>query len=132
MNIEYRTIKPEDYEAVRRFLMDEGWQSRVNDAERFARMMEKTDRAIVVSEQGRVIGFGRALCDGVSNGYISMLAVAHDRRGRGIGREIVRWLTEIDVDGNLTWVLRAGRESSGFWAKMGFNHSQIAMERTRR
>jgi ribosomal protein S18 acetylase RimI-like enzyme len=92
-------------------------------------MMEKTERAVVAWDEKRIIGFGRALCDGVSNGYISMLAVAADRRGQGIGRKLVEHL--IDNDPNITWVLRAGRGSAGFWEKIGFTASSIAMERIR-
>src|SRR5438552_3841597 len=73
----------------------------------------------------------RALCDEVSNGYISMLAVAEDQRGQGIGREIVTRLTAEDEDGSVTWVLRAGRGSRAFWEKLGFTASEIAMERVR-
>jgi ribosomal protein S18 acetylase RimI-like enzyme len=76
-----------------------------------------------------VVGFARALCDGVSNGYISMVAVAPERRGQGIGRELVRRL--MGDDPAITWVLRAGRGSTGFWQKMGFSASEIAMERNR-
>lgn len=117
---------------MRQFLSDAGWQKRVRDPERFGKMMERADRTIVVWENERVIGFGRALCDGVSNGYLSMIAVAADKRGRGIGTEIVRRLMAGDADDEVTWVLRAGRDSGNFWKKLGFAESHIAMERVRR
>jgi ribosomal protein S18 acetylase RimI-like enzyme len=109
--------------------MEVGWEHRVGDPESFRQMMEKTDRTVVAWDQQRVVGFGRALCDGVSNGYISMVAVAPDRRGQGIGRKLVECLIQDDV--NLTWVLRAGRNSEGFWKRMGFTVSSSAMERVR-
>ena len=124
--MEFRSIRPEDYELVRQFLMEAGWAHRVGDSERFRTLMENTDRTVVAWEDQQVVGFGRALCDGVSNGYISMVAVAADRRGQGIGRKLVEFL--IDDDTNLTWVLRAGRDSKGFWKSMGFTESSIAME----
>jgi ribosomal protein S18 acetylase RimI-like enzyme len=127
--MEFRSITPENYEVVRQFLIDAGWEHRVGDPESFRSMMEKTDRTVVAWDEQRVIGFGRALCDGVSNGYISMVAVAPDRRGQGIGRKLVECL--IQNDNNLTWVLRAGRGSEGFWKRLGFTNSAIAMERLR-
>jgi predicted N-acetyltransferase YhbS len=127
--MEYRTVKPENYEAVRRFLAENGWEKRVADKEKFRKMMENADRTVVAFEGERIIGFARALCDGVSNGYIGTVAVAVDFRGRGIGRELVERL--IGDDTNITWVLRAGRGSREFWEKMGFTASNIAMERTR-
>jgi ribosomal protein S18 acetylase RimI-like enzyme len=101
----------------------------VRDSTRFKQMMEGADRTVVAFEGLRVVGFGRALCDGVSNGYISMVAVAADKRRQGIGRELVKRLVGEDLE--ITWVLRAGRGSSSFWKKMGFRLSKIAMERTR-
>jgi GNAT superfamily N-acetyltransferase len=127
--MEFRSITPEGYELVRQFLAEVGWEHRVTDPEQFRRMMEKTDRTVVAWDDSRVVGFARALCDGVSNGYISMVAVALDRRSEGIGRALVECLIEDDPD--ITWVLRAGRESGEFWKKMGFKGSKLAMERVR-
>ena len=127
--MEFRSIRAEDYEVVRYFLMEVGWEHRVGDPESFRKMIENTDRTVVAWDERQVIGFGRALCDGVSNGYISMVAVAPDRRGQGIGRKIVDCLIQDDV--NLTWVLRAGRGSEGFWKRLGFTNSSLAMERLR-
>ena len=131
MDVVYRPLEPADYEPVREFLARVGWEERVRDPERFRRMLEGADRCVVALQQGRVIGFVRALCDGVANGYISMLAVAEELRGHGIGSELVRRLTADDEPGAVTWVLRAGRGSAGFWRKVGFEPSAIAMERVR-
>src|SRR5919199_2068150 len=125
--MEFSPVAPGDYEPVRQFLSEVGWGHRVGDAEKFRKMIENTGRTVVALEGGRVVGFARALCDEVSNGYISMVAVAADLRGRGVGRELVRRL--MGEDAGLTWVLRAGRGSGGFWEKMGFRSSEIAMER---
>jgi predicted N-acetyltransferase YhbS len=127
--MEYRPITPEDHEPVRRFLSEAGWQQRVADPEKFARMLRNTSRAVVAMDGARVVGFARALCDEVSNGYISMVAVAPDRRGQGIGRELVRRL--IGDDAGITWLLRAGHGSEAFWERVGFKPSRVAMERVR-
>jgi ribosomal protein S18 acetylase RimI-like enzyme len=127
--MEFRSITPEDYEAVRQFLIQVGWQHRVGNPQQFRRMMEKTDRTVVAWDDSRVVGFARALCDEVSNGYLSMVAVAADSRGQGIGRKLVEYLIKDDF--NITWVLRAGRGSKGFWEKIGFKGSGVAMERVR-
>jgi ribosomal protein S18 acetylase RimI-like enzyme len=128
----YRSIKTDDYEAVQTFLADNGWAARVSDVERFRAMLDGADRTVVALDEGRVVGFARALCDGVSNGYISMVAVAEDLRRQGIGRHLVEHLTQEDIRGSITWVLRAGRDSRGFWERLGFAASDIAMERVRR
>ncbi|HEX7173965.1 MAG TPA: GNAT family N-acetyltransferase [Pyrinomonadaceae bacterium] len=128
--LEYRPAGAQDYEVVRQFLCEVGWQRRVGDPERFRAIVEGAQRTVVAFDGGRVVGFARALCDGVSNGYISMVAVAVDMRGRGVGRELVRRL--IGEDEGITWVLRAGHGSEGFWSVMGFEASEVAMERVRK
>ena len=125
----FRPIAHDDYEPVRQFLSDMGWQHRVADPEQFKKLIEHTSRTVVAFEGSRVVGFARALCDEVSNGYISMVAVAADRRGQDIGRELVRQIVKEDV--GITWILRAGRGSERFWEKMGFSVSVVAMERVR-
>jgi N-acetylglutamate synthase-like GNAT family acetyltransferase len=132
MEIIYRSIEPEDYNQVRQLLMDSGWQPRVADPDRFQKMIQRVDRTVVAFEGERVVGFARALCDEASNGYISTVAVAEDKRGEGIGRGLVKRLMEGEEAERITWVLRAGRGSEGFWEKMGFKRSEVAMERVRK
>ena len=125
----FQPIDSAQYSAVRQFLSEVGWAERVSDPAVFQKMMDRADRTIVVWEADHVIGFGRALCDDVSNGYLSMVAVAPEWQRQGIGSQIVRHL--MGDDPAITWVVRAGRESSGFWQRQGFSVSQIAMERPR-
>ena len=127
--IEYRNAESRDHKAIRAFLAVNGWEKRVKDEDRFRKMVENASRTVVAFDGDRLVGFARALCDDVSNGYIGTVAVAEDKRKSGVGREMVRRL--IGDDPNITWVLRAGRGSEEFWTKMGFSESSIAMERTR-
>jgi ribosomal protein S18 acetylase RimI-like enzyme len=127
--MEYRPLTPNEYDRVRGLLSESGWRARVARTDRFIRMMENADRTVVAMEGNQVVGFARALRDDVSNGYISTVVVAADSRGQGIGSEMVKRL--IGEDGDITWVLRAGKNSKGLWQKMGFEISEIAMERTR-
>lgn len=127
--IEYRRAVAADYEQIRTFLAGNGWEQRVEDQDRFRQMIENASLTVVAFDGERLIGFARALTDGVSNGYIGTVAVAADMRGRGIGGEMVRRL--MGDDRRITWMLRAGHGSSEFWKKMGFTPSAAAMERPR-
>ena len=129
MSIVYRPVQPDEYEAVRLFMVEMGWDKRVEDRERFYKMIANADRTVVALDGERIVGFARALCDGVSNGYIGTVAVAPDKRGQGIGRQIIEQLTGNDP--NIIWMLRAGHDSGQFWEKMGFRHSEWAMEKPR-
>jgi len=128
MELTFRSIGIGDYEQVRQLVIETGWEKRVQNADRFRRMMEGADRTVVALDGERMVGFARALFDDASNGYISMVAVARDRQGQGIGRELVKRLMDVKAPKQITWVLRSARESTGFWEKMGFRKSDVAME----
>jgi predicted GNAT family acetyltransferase len=129
--IYYRPVTLDDFEQVRDLLVTVGWGFRTAEESRLRRMIDNADRTVGAFEEesGRLVGFARALCDEAFNGYIGTVCVHPDYRRQGIGTEIVSQLTEDSPE--ITWVLRAGNNSSTFWEKQGFGRSDIAMEMTR-
>lgn len=128
--MEIHRVQTEELSSAYELLAQNGWRERLESLERFAQLVAASQLAEVAVTSGEVVGFLRGITDGMSNGYLSMVVVAPSHRGRGIGRKLVEHA--MGKNPQVTWVLRAGRTgASEIFAKLGFEHSSLAMERRR-
>lgn len=75
---------------------------------------------------GRLVGAGRALADGVDCSYICDVAVLPEHQGSGLGREIVSRLVEASR-GHRKIILYAVPGKEDFYRRLGFRRMNRAM-----
>ncbi len=70
---------------------------------------------------GRIVGMGRVISDGASDAYIQDVVVLAPYRGHGIGREIIRRLTERCMAAGIDWIgLVAEPGTKPFYESLSF------------
>jgi ribosomal protein S18 acetylase RimI-like enzyme len=80
----------------------------------------------LVYEDGRLVGAGRAVADGLDCAYICDVAVHPDHQGAGLGKAIVSQLVEFSR-GHRKIILYAVAGKEPFYKKLGFKRMRTAM-----
>jgi GNAT superfamily N-acetyltransferase len=75
---------------------------------------------------GRLVGAGRVLADGLDTAYIADVAVHPDRQGKGLGSAIISQRVELAA-GHKKVLLYANPGTQGFYSKLGFFRMNTAM-----
>ncbi len=125
--ISYHDTQDVDIFQLARLLERAGWHERSRDTGRLAKIVSGSTFVVSAWHGDRLVGFARALSDGVSHAYIRDVAVLEDYRRRGIGRELLgRMVRGRD---EITFVLHAPPDLEEFCAEGGF---QLAPDMWRR
>jgi ribosomal protein S18 acetylase RimI-like enzyme len=109
-----------DLDQLAHLFVTAGWPHRAADPGKLALLVSRSLYVSSAHDGDKLVAFGRALSDGVSNGYISTVCVLPEYRGRGIGREVVRRLVEREGGNAIRWVLHAREELHPFYGLNGF------------
>lgn len=119
-----------------RALLDAQWWCRGRSADQVRRMLAASDAVAAVVERGtgRLVGFARALSDGLFRAHVYDVAVAAGHRGRGLGRRVMEAiLAHPAVAGAEVVHLDCVADVAPFYARLGFASSPRSrgMERAR-
>lgn len=117
-----RSITPEN---LRPLLRQTGW-AHGRDIAGIRRMLDATPLMLGAWEGETLIGYARAITDGVYRALIDDVVVDDAQRKSGVGSEIVRRLVarlrEMEVE---EVFLRCGEYMEPFYARLGFEKSGV-------
>lgn len=123
MNVEIEAVQSAPVEEIVALYKSAGWWQESPEARRVIPSMIRGSFCFMVARsiEGEIIGMGRVISDGYSDAYIQDVTVLSEFRGRGIGRELVRRLTEVCENRKIGWIgLVAEPGTQGMYETLGF------------
>jgi GNAT superfamily N-acetyltransferase len=128
--ITYRDTPDVDIFQLARLFEQAGWHDRTHDLGRLARVVQGSTFVATAWDDGRLVGFARAISDGVSDALLSTITVLEGYRRKGIGRELLRRI--LHGHDEIAFVLQAPAELASFCVGAGFERVRDVYRRTRR
>ena len=86
---------------------------------------ENSEVTVFIRREGQMIGFGRAISDGVFQAAIYDVAILPEYQARGIGTIIIK--TIMDKLSNCNFILYAAPGKEGFYQTLGFRKMKTGM-----
>lgn len=123
MNEEIRLVMVTEapVNAIIELYRDAGWWEEGWSVEAIAPMVAHSFRFAALYRGDELVGMGRAISDGVSDGYIQDVVVRSDLRGQGWGQKIITALVKELQKAGVDWIgLISAPGTSEFYKKLGF------------
>lgn len=109
-----------DLDAVWRFLSQEAYWGRYRNRADVDQQVRGAWRVVgAYTADGALVGFCRAVSDGVALAYLADVFVLPEHRGRGLGERLVRAMVEEGPGAGFRWMLHTA-DAHGLYAKLGF------------
>ena len=106
-NIEIRVLNPlqDDFsQSVARLYRFEGWLDESDEISDINTALKNSFACVAAYEGDLMVGFFRALSDGISDAYLLDLVVDPNYRGMGIGGQLTEKLLENLRGSGLSWI----------------------------
>lgn len=125
-SVEYEVVTAAPVEAIVELYEAGGWWKESPAARAVIPRMIKGSFCFMIAKlDGRYVGMGRAISDGVSDAYIQDVVVRKELRGQGIGRELVKRIAQYCLDRKILWLgLIAEPGTRAFYEPLGFKPLQ--------
>jgi GNAT superfamily N-acetyltransferase len=120
-----------DVDTVWAFLSTQAYWGRWRGRADVERQLSGSWRVVGAYEvsSGRMVGFARAVSDGVSLAYLADLFVVDELRGNGIGKGLVRQMIDNGPGAEFRWMLHTS-DAHGLYEQFGFHKpDQTYLER---
>lgn len=108
-----------DVDAVWRFLSTEAYWARWRSREDVEAQVAGAWRVVSAHSGGRLVGFARAVSDGVAVAYLADVFVDADVRGRGVARAMLRLMIDDGPGTDFRWMLHT-QDAHGLYRSVGF------------
>jgi len=110
-----------DRDAVWAFLSREAYWGRWRSRADMERQLDSAWRVVGAYEtgSGRMVGFARAVSDGVAYAYLADVFVVADARGHGLGTALVAAMIDHGLGAGFRWCLHTS-DAQALYAKFGF------------
>lgn len=110
-----------DVDAVWAFLSTDAYWGRSRTRADFEAQLTTAWRVVGVYEAatGRLVGFARAISDGVALAYLSDVFVTAEARGKGLGKELVATMIDRGPGARFRWGLHTS-DAHGLYRQYGF------------
>lgn len=121
--VDYEAVTAAPVEEIVELYKSAGWWQESPEARAVIPPMIRGSLCFMVARSisGRIVGMARVISDGFSDAYIQDVVVLPDYRGRGVGKELVKRLTQFCRDRNISWIgLIAEPGTQAVYEKLGF------------
>jgi GNAT superfamily N-acetyltransferase len=110
-----------DLDVVWQFMSTQAYWGRWRDRDKVARQLDGAWRVVGAyrSDTGAMIGFARAVSDGVGLAYLADVFVVDDARGHGIGTALVKAMIDDGPGAEFRWMLHTA-DAHELYRRFGF------------
>ena len=108
-----------DVEGLVAFLTTEAYWGRWRTRDDIERQLAASWRLVAVYQGDAMVGFARAVSDGVALAYLADVYVDPAHRGRGLGAAVVREIVEGRGASSFRWMLHT-KDAHGLYTGLGF------------
>lgn len=122
-----------DADAAWAFLSTEAYWGKSRTREMFDRQLASAWRLVgaYTSDTGAMVGFARAMSDGVTLAYLADVYVHPEHRGHGLGKQLVEAMIDNGPGADFRWMLHTS-DAHTLYGKFGFTGAdQTFLQRER-